>query len=560
MTEANYLGRPLPASDHAFRASAAPSPKARITSVGAALGSVYIDVSEVTRSWGSATRPGSATIRVCADDEDSLTLAWQAGTAALDAARWDLSTGPAQRPTSGLPIGVWWGTSRPPFGEGPSHSYLVASLGLPEDTAGTLITGSVHAGMDALLAAMDAIAAGSVTSALVVASDAVLPGTGTAVERATGAGAAAFLLEPEAAGPDGVTSLIITIRASRSVPILDRYRGEAQPEVGDLYDPRLFREAVFLPSVESMGRALEEARESAGAAAIGTWVLPDPDGRLGTAAAKRLGVPAGPTRDLFRVAGDTGAVAPLLGLAVAIATPGSPGATVVISYGGGRTSGLLLEPVSAAAVSPISRDVPGSAEVRSVVVPRRPDAPTATYAEVLRSRAQLVAMADPVPMGVPPASAGSIRGTAEVLRREGAKCRSCGWTSIPPTIHPACVNCGATTFDAVRLGRTGVVHTFVVNQTMPAPFTAPLPLVVVDLDEGSRVMLQGISACAASLEIGQRAHLVLRRYALERGAPVYGYKVAPAPADSPGTSVTGPRSPGATVTGLADHGSKEVRT
>ncbi len=531
-------------------ANAAPSPKSRISAVGAALGSMPIDISEVARSWSSAARPGSTTIMVCAEDEDALTLAWQAATAALDAAGWDFSSGPAPRATSGLPIGVWWGTSRPPFGEGPSHSYLVASLGLPEDTAGTLITGSVHAGMDALLAAMDAIAAGSVTNALVVASDAVLPGTGTAVERATGAGAAAFLLEPEAAGPDDASSLIITIRASRSVPVLDRYRGEAQPEVGDLYDPRLFREEVLLPSVESMGRALEGAHESSGAAAIGTWVLPDPDGRLGAAAAKRLGAPAGPTRDLFRVAGDTGAAAALLGLAVAIATPGSPEATAVISYGGGRTSGLIVDAVSSASVSSISRDLPGAAQVRSVVARGGPDTSTATYAEVLRSRAQLVAMADPVPMGLPPASAGSIRGTAEVLRREGAKCRSCGWTSIPPTIHPACVNCGATGFDAVRLGTTGVVHTFVVNQTMPAPFTAPLPLVVVDLDDGSRVMLQGISACAASLEIGQRAHLVLRRYALERGAPVYGYKVAPAPAPSPGPAVTGP----------GDHGSKEVRT
>ena len=48
---------------------------------------------------------------------------------------------------------------------------------------------------------------------------------------------------------------------------------------------------------------------------------------------------------------------------------------------------------------------------------------------------------------------------------------------------------------------------------------------VVDLDDGARVMLQGTSADASSFAIGDRVGLALRRYALERGVPVYGYKV-----------------------------------
>jgi hydroxymethylglutaryl-CoA synthase len=67
------------------------------------------------------------------------------------------------------------------------------------------------------------------------------------------------------------------------------------------------------------------------------------------------------------------------------------------------------------------------------------------------------------------------------------------------------------------------VHTFVVNQTMPAPFIAPLPLVVIDLEDGARVMLQGVGD-GTDLEIGSEVQLVLRRYAYERGVPVYGYK------------------------------------
>jgi len=64
----------------------------------------------------------------------------------------------------------------------------------------------------------------------------------------------------------------------------------------------------------------------------------------------------------------------------------------------------------------------------------------------------------------------------------------------------------------------------VVNQTMPPPFQAPLPMVVVDLDDGARLMVQGASADAAALAIDDEVTLALRRYALERGVPVYGYK------------------------------------
>jgi hydroxymethylglutaryl-CoA synthase len=59
---------------------------------------------------------------------------------------------------------------------------------------------------------------------------------------------------------------------------------------------------------------------------------------------------------------------------------------------------------------------------------------------------------------------------------------------------------------------------------MPAPFVAPLPLLIVDLDDGARVQFQGLPEDAPNLAIGDRVELVLRRYAVERGVPVYGYK------------------------------------
>jgi uncharacterized OB-fold protein len=147
-------------------------------------------------------------------------------------------------------------------------------------------------------------------------------------------------------------------------------------------------------------------------------------------------------------------------------------------------------------------------------------------------------------MGVPPGSAAFVRGSEEILSLEGRKCSVCGTIAVPPSIHPVCIACGNESGRLVHLARSGTVQTFVVNHTMPPPFEAPLPLAVVDLDDGSRVMLQGMPEDAAALAIGDRVHLELRRYALERGVPVYGFKVrrridhngGPPPASANGTT------------------------
>ena len=58
---------------------------------------------------------------------------------------------------------------------------------------------------------------------------------------------------------------------------------------------------------------------------------------------------------------------------------------------------------------------------------------------------------------------------------------------------------------------------------MPAPFVAPLPIAVLDMDDGARLMLQVVGD-GDELAIGRAVRLVLRRYSYERGVPVYGFK------------------------------------
>jgi hydroxymethylglutaryl-CoA synthase len=450
--------------------------------VGAAAPARRLAAADVATAWGRGG--GRGQVAVCAPDEDVLTLSAEAASRAMDASGLE----------NDIVDGVWWGTTRPPFAEGPSHAVLASALGLSSHSGGALCSGSPHAGMDALVTAADAVAAGSARVALVIAADALVPGPGTPYELRAGAGAAALVLIAEG----GNASL--AARVTRTHPFLDRYRADGERGTRDLYDSRLFREEVFLPVVGEVGEHLA-------ALDVDQWSLPDPDGRLGATIGRKLGGGAPASAGMYSAIGDAGAAAPLLGALGALDAASTVG---VVGFGGGRATGVVIN-----AEGPVR----GAAAVADAWAGGQP----VSYAEALRARGQLEPAGETIPMGVPPQGAPFVRGAEEMLGLLGARCVDCGTINTPPTIHPYCISCRSTKFELVPLARSGVVHTFVVNHTMPPPFEAPLPLAVIDLADGARVMLQVVGD-GSDMQIGAPVELVLRRYALERGVPVYGFK------------------------------------
>jgi hydroxymethylglutaryl-CoA synthase len=462
-------------------------PLVRLLAVGAAAPEWRLSGSDIGAAWG---RGGRGQVAVCAPDEDTLTLAWEASARALRAAHVEAADVDA----------IFWGTSRPPFAEGPSLAFLSAAVGLESHAGGALLAGSPHSGIEAFVAAADAVAAGSARIALVVTSDAVRPGPGTGFEARCGAGAAAAVLAAEGG------AAAIGTRVTRTRPLLDRYRGDGEIDNRDLYDARLFREEIFLPMTTEVVRALASFD-------VATWSLPDPDGRLGSVLAKHAGAGAPASGAVYAAVGDTGAAAALLGAVVAMDAPGLVG---VVAAGGGRVTGVVVD---------VETPVPGAATALHMLGGGR----SASYAEALRARGQLVPTGETIPMGVPPESAMFVRGAGEMLGLLGGRCVDCGTISTPPSIHPHCISCGGPKLEPVPVARGGQVHTFVINHTMPAPFVAPLPIAVLDMDDGARLMLQAVGD-GGDLHIGRRVELVLRRYAHERGVPVYGFKARAVPA------------------------------
>jgi hypothetical protein len=112
-------------------------------------------------------------------------------------------------------------------------------------------------------------------------------------------------------------------------------------------------------------------------------------------------------------------------------------------------------------------------------------------------------------------------------RLEAAKCSDCEKVHYPPRV--ACSNCGGTAFENIVLPRDGKVVTFTIVRVPPAGFTeqTPLPIALVELMEGVRIMVQiGDLADPAELEIGMPVRLEFRRISWdgEAGVIYYGHK------------------------------------
>ena len=125
----------------------------------------------------------------------------------------------------------------------------------------------------------------------------------------------------------------------------------------------------------------------------------------------------------------------------------------------------------------------------------------------------------------------SWREAPQRYRLEAAQCAECSKILYPPRL--VCPACGSREFTDVVLPRDGKVLTYTVVRVPPAGFTeqTPLPIALVELENGIRVMVQiGDVEDPDSLEIGTAIRLEFRRVSWdgEAGVIFYGHKAVPA--------------------------------
>lgn len=81
------------------------------------------------------------------------------------------------------------------------------------------------------------------------------------------------------------------------------------------------------------------------------------------------------------------------------------------------------------------------------------------------------------------------------------RCAACGALRHPPA--PCCPACRSFDWDTVEAGGRGVIYSFVVNHHPQAPgFDYPLPVVLVELDEGVRLVADVVGLEPDQLTIG----------------------------------------------------------
>ncbi len=98
------------------------------------------------------------------------------------------------------------------------------------------------------------------------------------------------------------------------------------------------------------------------------------------------------------------------------------------------------------------------------------------------------------------------------------RCTGCGRRRHPA--GPMCPACHALTWDTVEAAGGGTIHSFVVTHSPQVPgFDYPLPIVLVDLDEGVRMVMNTLDTPVDDIAIGRRVAVTVRPADAESSLP-----------------------------------------
>lgn len=100
------------------------------------------------------------------------------------------------------------------------------------------------------------------------------------------------------------------------------------------------------------------------------------------------------------------------------------------------------------------------------------------------------------------------------------RCSDCGKLRHPP--RPVCPWCHTPSFDLVDLAGTGVVYSFALLHHPQNPaFEYPVIAVLVDLDEGIRVVSNLVDVDPSEVRIGMRVRVTFVPTADDMAVPVF---------------------------------------
>jgi 3-hydroxy-3-methylglutaryl CoA synthase len=445
---------------------------------------------------GRTPKDGEAEKAVAAFDEDSITMAVAAAVDCLNGVERDTIDG------------LYFASTTAPYAEKLAAALIAKALDLPRCVRSADFSGSLRAGTTALLAACDAVAAGSLDRVLVVASDTRMAPPRSAMERNFGDGAAAFLIGRDALAAQLDASLCSTNE------MLDVWRA------GDDRFVRSWEERFV--TQHGYGDVVRETSErffdACGAAPtdFSRVAMYAPDARSLMQASRSLGFAPTCLQDaLFGRVGNCGAAfAPLL-LAAALENALPNERVLSISYGDG-----------ADVVAFTAGDDPGSGRGRDGVhghLARR---------RALRSYDAYLAGRRLIETGADARAGGGIAATVHWRERDqdislrAERCRRCGTHHFPA--QRVCYRCSTKDdFEPVRMSdKPGRLMSFTFDYFFPTP-EPPLVAGMVEIEGGCRIYLQMTDAEPKQVRCDLPVELVFRKIHEAGAKPNYFWKCRP---------------------------------
>lgn len=399
-----------------------------------------------------------------------------------------------------------------PFDDRQNAGIAATALNLGSALRSMDVGGSLRAGTSALLAALDAAAAGNV---LVGAADRRGARAAGVQEMHYGDGAAALLV-----GRGAPVARLLGAH-SETVDFVHQYRGRDRT-YDYAWEERWVRDEGYLKIVP---RAIASALAVAGmkASEVTHFCLPCVLPRVAPAVAKRAGIAEGALRDnLAAVCGDSGAAHALLLLAAALERA-KPGDRILVAALGEGCDALVFEAGEALADLAPRRGVAGS------LARRKEETQYEKYLAfnhlLTLERGMRAEVDKATPLSVLYRNRNMIEGLV------GGRCRRCGTLQYPRARY--CVNPACNALDSQDDQPFADLGAKVMSYTADALTYSPDPPAyygMLEFDGGGRMMADFTDIDDGRIEVGMPMRMVFRIKDVDpaRGFVRYFWKAAPA--------------------------------
>lgn len=441
------------------------------------------------------TPAGKGEKAIASFDEDSVSMA-------VEALRDALKGAPGI-----VPNGLLFATTTPPYAEKLSAATVGAAARLPIEIRAADVTGSIRAGLTAMLQAADAAKSTGGYAALAVA-DCRLGAPEGRVEQQGGDGAAAFIL--------GNDNVIAEIEASVSLTreYLDTWRNPDE-RFGHLWEERFALTQAYAPL---FGKAVTSVLEKAKAkpADIARVILDAPNPRAVEEFARAAKLDPARMADSFGLTvGQTGAAH--AGLMLTAVLPScKPGDRILMATVADGADAIVLRVTPQAAAFRPAHSVGRMVESKGDV----------TYGNYLKWREILPTEPPRRPDPERPAAPPMLRSEKWKFGLVGTRCKVCGTPQLPP--QRVCVKCHK--FDQMEpyefADRAGRIATYAIDR-LAYSLNPPTINVVIDFDGGGRFLCEMTDCDPDKVAIGDEVEMTFRRLFTADGVHNYFWKARP---------------------------------